>query len=45
MTSGAILLTQVDVKNRWADGSIGHALVSFRATLPPKGGIHVDFVR
>src|SRR5713226_4427246 len=45
MTSGALLITQVDVKNRWADGSIRHALASFRASLPPKGGIHVDFVR
>ena len=42
--SGNTLLTQVDVKNTWQDGSIKHALVSFIASVPANGNITVDFV-
>jgi len=35
---------QDDVKTRWPDGSLRHALVSFRATVPSGGAITVNFV-
>jgi hypothetical protein len=42
--SGSAVLTQCDVKTRWPDGSLKHALVSFRGTLPANGSLTVDFV-
>jgi hypothetical protein len=41
---GAAVLTQCDVKTRWADGSLKHALVSFQANLPGNGSITVDLI-
>ena len=40
----AIPAWQCDVMNRWPDGSLKHALVSFRATLSANGSVKVDFV-
>jgi hypothetical protein len=38
------LLTQCDVKNRWPDGSLKYALVSFVVPeLPAKGSVEVSF--
>jgi hypothetical protein len=42
--SGTPLLTQCDVKNRWADGSLKFAIVSFVVpSLPAKGSVVVSF--
>jgi hypothetical protein len=35
---------QDDVKTRWPDGSLRHALISFNASLAANGSITVDFV-
>jgi hypothetical protein len=41
---GNPVLTQCDVKNRWADGSLKYALVSFVIPeLPGKGSVEVSF--
>jgi hypothetical protein len=41
---GKPLLTQCDVKNRWADGSLKYAIVSFVVpNLPGKGSVVVTF--
>lgn len=40
----AISAWQCDVMNRWPDGSLKHALISFRATVPSNGSVTVDFV-
>lgn len=37
------LETQCDVKTRWPDGSVRHALVTFVASLPGKRSIRIDF--
>ncbi len=42
--AGVALLTQADVRNRWPDGSVKHAIVSFNATVPSNGTISVDFI-
>ena len=34
---------QVDVKNRWPDGSVRYALIHFKAGIPANGSIVVDF--
>ena len=44
VVNGTAVLTQADVKTRWPDGSVQHALVSFVAALPASGSIPVDFV-
>ena len=36
---------QVNVKTRWPDNSVQHALIAIRATIPPSGSADVDFVR
>jgi hypothetical protein len=41
---GSAVLTQADVKTRWPDGSVRHAMVSFSASLSQGGSITVDFV-
>lgn len=41
---GVPVPTQCDVKTRWADGSLQHALLTFRVTLPAKGTVQVEFV-
>jgi hypothetical protein len=42
--SGAALLTQCDVKNRWPDGSLKFAIVSFVVpSLPANGSVTVSF--
>jgi hypothetical protein len=41
---GLTVLTQVDVKNTWSDGSIRHAMLSFAASVPASGSLAVDFV-
>jgi hypothetical protein len=43
--AGSTVLTQVDVKNTWPDGSVRHAMVSFTASVPASGTLSVDFVR
>ncbi|MGB6886524.1 MAG: Ig-like domain-containing protein [Candidatus Acidiferrum sp.] len=41
---GAALLTQCDVKNRWPDGSLKFAIVSFIiSSLPANGSVTVSF--
>src|SRR5580693_6762273 len=42
--NGSTVPTQCDVKTRWPDGSVQHAMVSFLATLPANGSITVNFV-
>jgi len=42
--NGSALTTQCDVKTRWPDGSIQHAMISFLASVPASGVITVDFV-
>src|SRR5262245_7946038 len=42
--NGATVPTQCDVKTRWPDGSVRHALISFLATVPKSGSITVSFV-
>ena len=42
--SGNTLTTQADVKNRWPDGSVKHAILSFITTLPANSSVDVDFV-
>lgn len=39
----AIAAWQCDVKSRWSDGSLKHALISFRYTVPSSGSITVGF--
>lgn len=41
--TGVTGLTQCDVKNRWPDGSVKFAIVSFLADIPAEGSIEVDF--
>ncbi|GJL55236.1 MAG: hypothetical protein NPIRA02_23680 [Nitrospirales bacterium] len=42
---GMKVLTQCDVKNRWRDGSVKFAIVSFVVpSLPLSGGVEVEFV-
>jgi hypothetical protein len=36
--------SQCDVKTRWADGSVQHALVTFFATVPGRGRLRVRFI-
>lgn len=43
IVNGQPLQTQCDVKTRWADGSLQHALISFRATLPKDAPLLVTF--
>lgn len=40
----ALAAWQCDAMNRWPDGSLRHALVSFRTTIPATGSVTVDFV-
>jgi hypothetical protein len=42
--SGSPIATQCDVKTRWPDGSVQHALVSFLVNLPASGAVTVDFI-
>ncbi len=43
--NGTAVLTQCDVKNRWADGSLKYAIVSFIIpSLPSNGSVTVEFV-
>src|SRR5215471_6870034 len=41
---GTQITTQADVKTRWLDGSVQHALVSFLANVGASASITVDFV-
>ena len=41
---GTTVPTQCDVKTRWPDGSVQHAVISFLATVPSNGTITVSFV-
>src|SRR5215831_370219 len=41
---GTQVTTQVDVKTRWPDGSVQHAMVSFLASVGAGASITVDFV-
>jgi len=41
---GLAVPTQCDVKTRWPDGSVQHAIISFKATLPASGQVEVDFI-
>lgn len=40
---GQAVPSQCDVKTRWEDGSLKHALISFRAGLPANGKTRVEF--
>ncbi len=42
--NGKLLPSQCDIKTRWPDGSVQHAIVSFVADLPASGKLMVDFV-
>jgi hypothetical protein len=35
--------TQADVKTRWPDGSVQHAIINIKATIPQHGSIEVSF--
>ena len=41
---GLAVPTQCDVKTRWPDGSVQHAIISFQVTLPASGLVEVDFI-
>jgi len=41
---GTQITTQADVKTRWLDGSVQHAMVSFLASVGASASITVDFV-
>jgi len=41
---GSAVQTQCNVKNRWPDGSVKHALLSFWAVVPSSSGLRVDFI-
>jgi hypothetical protein len=44
IVNGKPVLTQADVKQRWSDGSVKHAIVSFIVpTLPARGSVTVTF--
>ena len=43
VVGGAAIPTQCDVKTRWPDGSLQHAVVSFSVNLPAKGSAKVAF--
>ena len=36
---GVAVPSQCDVKTRWPDGSVQHAMISFKATLPASGQV------
>ena len=40
---GELVITQCDVKNRWPDGSLRHAVITFPAELPAGKYMQVDF--
>ena len=42
--NGTPVTTQCDVKTRWPDGSLQHALVSFNATIGSRATVTVDFI-
>lgn len=42
--SGSPVLTQCDVKTRWDDGSVQHAMISFTANLGAGASLTVNFV-
>jgi hypothetical protein len=44
VVGGSAVTTQCDVKTRWPDGSVQHAIMSFQASLPASGSITVNFV-
>jgi hypothetical protein len=43
VVNGTAVMTQCDVKTRWADGSVQHALVSFLASVGANATITVGF--
>ena len=42
--NGTLVLTQCDVKNRWEDGSVKYAIVSFVVPSLSTGGTNIEFV-
>src|SRR5215469_11607720 len=44
VVGGTAVTTQCDVKSRWSDGSVKHAIVSFQASLSANASITVNFV-
>lgn len=42
--NGTPVTSQCDVKTRWSDGSLKHAIISFVANMPASGTVTVDFV-
>ncbi|MBI5086337.1 MAG: hypothetical protein HZB13_17300 [Acidobacteria bacterium] len=44
LADGSEAETQCDVKTRWPDGSVRHALISFWARLAPGSSIQVEFI-
>lgn len=43
VANAAAAAWQVDVKNRWPDGTVRFAIVHFQAAIPANGSITVDF--
>jgi hypothetical protein len=43
VVNGVAVTTQCDVKTRWPDGSVQHAMISFLATVGPNASITVGF--
>ncbi len=41
---GNTINTQADVKNRWPDGSVKHAMISFITTVSANSSVDVEFV-
>ncbi len=41
---GLAVPTQCNVKTRWPDGSVRHAMISFKGTLSASGQVDVDFI-
>jgi hypothetical protein len=44
VVGGTVLPTQCDPLNRWPDGTLRHALISFRLTLPAGKAVTVEFI-
>jgi hypothetical protein len=44
VVGGTPVTTQCDVKTRWPDGSVQHAIISFVASLPASATVQVGFV-
>lgn len=43
LVDGAPAATQCDLKTRWPDGSVQHAILSFQVTVPARGSVEIAF--